>query len=129
MKTVNTNGAVLVVEDDPLVRLDMALALSDAGFAVIEAGSADEAIDILAEREHIGLVFTDVEMPGLRNGLDLADLVEKTRPDVPVLVTSGRDPAKGVDRTRFFAKPYDPRAVIARARALTHKRRRNDLYA
>lgn len=42
MKTLSTGGAVLVVEDDPLVRLDMALALSDAGFAVIEAGTADE---------------------------------------------------------------------------------------
>ncbi|WP_116652425.1 response regulator [Pelagibacterium sediminicola] len=124
MKTTYTGGAVLVVEDDPLVRLDTALALSDAGFAVIEAGTADEAIDILAERRHIGLVFTDIETPGRHDGLDLARMVAETRPDLPVLVTSGQRRAGGLDPRRFFAKPYDTRAVIARARALTARRRK-----
>ena len=129
MKAAHTGGAVLLVEDDPLVRLDTALALSDAGFAVIEAGTADEAIDILAQRSHIGLVFTDIEMPGHHDGLDLAQRVEETRPGIPVLVTSGRRRAENLDPKRFFAKPYDPRAVIARAKALTAKRRRGALYA
>lgn len=129
MKAAHTGGAVLVVEDDPLVRLDTALALSDAGFAVIEAGTADEAIDILAQRSHIGLVFTDIEMPGHHDGLDLAHMVAQTRPGVPVLVTSGRQRAKGLDPRRFFAKPYDTRAVIARARALTAKRQGTRFHA
>lgn len=128
MTSSYTGGAVLIVEDDPLVRLDMALALSDAGFAVIEAGTADEAIDIIAHRSHIGLVFTDIEMPGEHDGLDLAELVAETRPELPVLVTSGRERAHHLDPKRFFAKPYDPRAVIARAKALTARTRRNALY-
>lgn len=129
MKNISPGGAVLVVEDDPLVRLDMALALSDAGFAVIEAGTADEGLDILAERKHIGLVFTDIETPGRHDGLDLAQRVKETRPGIPVLVTSGRRRAENLDPKRFFAKPYDPRAVIARAKALTAKRKRGALYA
>lgn len=129
MKATHTGGAVLVVEDDPLVRLDTALALSDAGFAVIEAGTADEAIDILAERTHIGLVFTDIEMPGRHDGLDLIGVVAETRPGIPVLVTSGRRKARDLDPKRFFAKPYDTRAVIARARALTARRRGAGVHA
>lgn len=129
MNSMHKSGAVLVVEDDPLVRLDMALALSDAGFAVIEAGTVDEAIDIFAAREHIGLVFTDIETPGQHDGLDLAHMVAETRPGVPVLVTSGQRRGDDLDPKRFFAKPYDPRAVIARAKSLTAKRKRNALYA
>lgn len=129
MKAIHNGGAVLVVEDDPLVRLDTALALSDAGFAVIEAGTADEAIDILADRSHIGLVFTDIEMPGRHDGLDLIDVVSETRPGLPVLVTSGRRRARDLDPRRFFAKPYDTRAVIARARALTARRRGRGVHA
>ncbi len=129
MNKIHTGGAVLVVEDDPIVRLDMALALSDAGFAVIEAGTADEGMDILAHRQHIGLVFTDVETPGEHDGLDLAHMVEETRPGLPVLVTSGNQRPDLPDPKRFFPKPYDPRQVIARARALTAKRKRGELYA
>lgn len=106
---------VLVVEDDPLLRLDMTLAFSDAGFSVIEAGSADEALDILETRQTIGLVVTDIEMPGKLDGLKLADIVARRWPDTGIFVTSGKiRPAAGTPG-QFFPKPYDSRDIVARA--------------
>lgn len=60
--------AVLIVEDDILVRMTIAETLQDAGFVVLEAGSADEALDILASSDEITAMVTDVRMPGLMTG-------------------------------------------------------------
>lgn len=109
---------VLVVEDDPLVRLDMALALSDAGFAVIEVPDAGEALEVLETRHTVGVVFTDVEMPGALDGLDLARIIAERWPEIAVLVTSGHRRAEAIDPRRFFPKPYDSRAVISRMQQL-----------
>lgn len=118
MNASRASPAILIVEDDPLIRIDIALAFSDAGFAVIEAGSADDALEILNERECIALVFTDIEMPGRHDGLDLAEHVARTRPEIPVLVTSGGRGDVALDPDHFVPKPYDPQAIISRARAL-----------
>lgn len=109
---------VLVVEDEPLVRLDITLALVDAGFPVIEVPDAEEALRLLETRSGIGLVFTDVELAGVLDGLTLADMIKDRWPAIPVLVTSGRVKAEGQAVDRFIAKPYDPRVVISQARAL-----------
>ncbi|RYE54280.1 MAG: response regulator, partial [Hyphomicrobiales bacterium] len=60
---------VLVVEDEALVRIDIADQLSDAGFDVLEAANAAEAIDLLEKNPSIRLVFTDIDMPGSMDGL------------------------------------------------------------
>lgn len=119
---LNSNDShplILVVEDEPLVRLDVTLAFVDAGFSVIEVPDADEALELLQSRNSISLVFTDIELPGRLSGLDLAHLIKERWPDIPVLVTSGRvrlDQERDVDM--FFPKPYDTRAVISEARNL-----------
>jgi CheY-like chemotaxis protein len=66
---------VLIVEDEVLVRIDTRETVETAGFEVVEAGNADEAIAILAARDDIHLIFTDVNMPGSMDGLKLAHFV------------------------------------------------------
>jgi CheY-like chemotaxis protein len=80
---------VLVVEDEPLVRMDMADCLTDEGFEVIEASDADEAIKALEADGRIRLLFTDVDMPGTMDGLKLARFVADRWPPVRIIVTSG----------------------------------------
>jgi two-component system, response regulator PdtaR len=74
--------AVLIVEDEPLVRLGAVQTIEDAGFEVIEAANADEAIEILEKRSDIRVVFTDVHMPGSMDGLKLAHAVRNRWPPI-----------------------------------------------
>lgn len=105
---------VLVVEDEVLVRMGAVLYLEDAGFDVIEATNAGEALEVLDARSDVAVVFTDVNMPGPLDGLDLAWEVSRRRPDLPVIITSGRM-ALGEDqipaRSCFLAKPYMSQAL------------------
>ena len=106
---------VLVVEDDPLIRMCAVDLISDAGFETLEAGSADEAIRILESRHDVHLVFTDVEMPGTMDGVKLAHYIRNRWPPVKLIVASGRtiiDEAHLPEGTRFFAKPYMDRAIL-----------------
>ncbi|HLW93082.1 MAG TPA: response regulator [Roseiarcus sp.] len=106
---------VLVVEDEPVVRFTAAAQIRNAGFRVIEAGSADEAIDILNARDDIRVVFTDIEMPGTMDGLRLARVVREKWPPVELIVTSGRRRIAEADlpsRGRFIEKPYTERQLI-----------------
>ena len=80
---------VLVVEDELLLRMLVSDYLRDAGFAVVEALNGDEAIAILEAGAAIDLVFTDVRMPGSADGLEVLSFVRRTRPSIPVVVTSG----------------------------------------
>jgi CheY-like chemotaxis protein len=103
--------AVLIVEDEPLVRLCAVETIEAAGFEVIEAASADEAIRILESRYDIRVVFTDIHMPGSMDGLKLAHAVRNRWPPIKLIVTSGRELVRAQDMpdgARFFAKPYDP---------------------
>jgi CheY-like chemotaxis protein len=73
MQTATENRTVvLVVEDEFLIRMDAVDALGDAGFEMLEASSADEAIEILNARDDVNVVFTDVHMPGSLDGLALS---------------------------------------------------------
>jgi CheY-like chemotaxis protein len=105
---------VLVVEDECLIRMDIAERLKDEGFIVFEAGDADEAIRILEGRTDIHLVFTDIEMPGSMDGLKLASYVRDRWPPIKLIVTSGHvtvDESLLPTGGRFFQKPYDHRHV------------------
>jgi two-component system, response regulator PdtaR len=83
------NIAVLIVEDEPLIRMGAVSLLEDAGFAVHEAGRADAAIRILELHKEIRLIFTDINMPGSMDGLKLAHYVRGRWPPVKIIVTSG----------------------------------------
>jgi CheY-like chemotaxis protein len=82
---------ILVVEDEALVRMMLVDVLDDAGFKVMEAAHADEALHILAAAPDVQVVVTDVEMPrGSINGFELARRVREDRQDIGVLIASGR---------------------------------------
>jgi len=101
---------VLVVEDDPLLRMMTAEGLTDSGFTVIEAEDADEAVRLLETRADIRVVYTDVEMPGSMDGLKLAALVRDRWPPVEIIVTSGKHTPEInqlPQRSLFFPKPTD----------------------
>jgi CheY-like chemotaxis protein len=106
---------VLVVEDEFLLRANAVAMVEDAGFPAIEAANADEAIRMLESRNDIGIVFTDVQMPGSIDGLKLAHAIRNRWPPIKLIVTSGlvSEPVLPTGG-RFFRKPYDA-AQIARA--------------
>jgi len=102
---------VLVVEDEPFVRMIAAEGLEDAGFNVIEAATADEALRILSSRDDVGVLFTDVNMPGSVDGVELARLVHERWPALRIVITSGKDRPAVPDDGRFLPKPYRPGQV------------------
>ncbi|MBO1904247.1 response regulator [Microvirga sp. 3-52] len=106
---------VLVVEDDPMVRAMAVDALENDGFEVLEAPSADFAATLLEARRDIGVVFTDITMPGTLNGYDLARLVRRTYPHVHVVVSSGALPpgfSGEAPDARFVPKPYRMTEIV-----------------
>lgn len=106
---------VLVVEDEALIRLDIACALEDAGFDVIEAGNVAEAVAVLSEHREIRAVFTDVDMPGAMDGLKLAAVISAQWPQTKIIITSGHrhvTPSDIPATSRFVSKPYHPSVIV-----------------
>ena len=113
---------VLVVEDDFLLRIDAVDMIAAAGFEVVQAGNADEAIEILESRRDITVVFTDIQMPGSMDGLKLARAVRGRWPPIKIVATSGRDNVGETDLPaggRFLPKPYSLMEVTGVLRELT----------
>ena len=119
-------ATILIVEDDPILRFTLATDLGLAGFAVREAASADAAETVLGTGAAIDLVVTDIEMPGARNGLELAKAVRAFHPRIRVIVVSGIMPPSGIVgiADAFFGKPYDTDRLILRIKSLLQTRRR-----
>jgi CheY-like chemotaxis protein len=92
-----------VVEDEVVLRMAVSAHLREAGFLVIEAASADEAVELLTANRSIQLVFSDIMMPGTLDGDQLAAWISERYPDVQMLLTSGVDQRGGMP---FIAKPY-----------------------
>jgi len=107
---------VIVVEDEPLIRMILAEALSDHGFDVIEAPHARQAVALLeADAGRVHALFTDVHMPGDMDGVALAHHARARWPWISVLVTSGRaypEKSSMPEGARFIAKPYELSHVI-----------------
>jgi len=100
---------VLIVEDESLLRISAAEMVADAGYDVVEAGNADEAIAILEARADIHIVFTDIQMPGSMNGLKLARFVRDRWPPIKLVATSGHVTIGEGDLPEgglFIPKPY-----------------------
>jgi DNA-binding NtrC family response regulator len=108
---------ILVVEDDVMVRMGIADHLRSNGYVVLEAASFDEARVLFAVGWLIEAVFSDVKLPDLRDGIELALWIELNHPDVPVLLTSAYDGAVRAAALscgnvhEFLSKPYDFRKV------------------
>ncbi|MBP2232707.1 CheY-like chemotaxis protein [Azospirillum agricola] len=102
---------VLVVEDETLVRLMTVSIIEDMGYRVIEAGSAEEALEHVRSEPVIDLLFTDIRMPGL-DGFALAERVRTLRPAIKVIYATGY---AELERTAppnalgpLLGKPYAP---------------------
>ena len=121
-RSASKRPVVLIVEDEFLVRMDGAGMITDAGFEVVEAANADDAIEILEARRDITVVFTDIQMPGSMDGLKLARAVRGRWPPIKIVATSGlvdvgeKDLPEG---GRFLPKPYSPGQVTGVLRELT----------
>jgi CheY-like chemotaxis protein len=106
---VHAKPAILVVEDEELLRLNAADLLEDNGYAVIEAANAEDALRTLERRPDVRLLFTDIQMPGRIDGIELARLVHERWPHILLVMTSGqKQPSRTEipDEGRFIAKPY-----------------------
>jgi CheY-like chemotaxis protein len=99
MARAASRSLVLVVEDEPLLRMDAVDMIREFGFDVLEASNADEAILLLETRLDIELVFTDIDMPGSMNGIKAGPRRAKTmasdpdRRNLRTFHTSRRRPA------------------------------------
>ena len=113
--------AVLIVEDEAILRLHAVDMVEEAGFTAIEAKNADEAIAILESRSDISLLFTDVHMPGSMDGLKLAHAVRDRWPPIKIVVVSGQlkvEQNELPSDSRFFDKPFQADKIIAELRAM-----------
>ncbi len=113
---------VLVVEDEPLIRLGLASLIEEAGYDVIEAADADEAIEALEADSGIRLVLTDVDMPGSMDGVRLAHHVRRKWPPVRLIVISGKVGVKPTELpagAKFISKPYREPALLNLVRDMT----------
>ena len=118
----------LVVDDDGLLRMDVADMLEEAGFLTLEAEDVDGAMAVL-DRHHdaIALLFSDVEMPGARDGFALAREVAVRWPAIAVVIASGRrrpEPGDLPDGVRFIAKPFSAELVHGHLREIMPEHRR-----
>ncbi|MFY9837796.1 MAG: response regulator [Xanthobacteraceae bacterium] len=112
MSVSTANGAhaavVLVVEDESLIRWNIADHLRQAGYTVVEAASGEEAVAICKSDTSIDIVFTDIHLIGSASGWDVAERVRADHPNVSVLYTSGKSIDRGrcIPGSAFLAKPY-----------------------
>lgn len=109
-------AVVLIVEDEALIRMSAVQMVEDAGFMVVEACNADEAIEILQSRRDIRAVFTDINMSGSMDGWKLAHAIRGRWPPIHLIVTSGLYvPENGQlpARCLFIRKPYSAEQVTA----------------
>lgn len=114
--TMHPPATVLVVEDEAFLLFAIADELREAGFDVLEATNADQAIRFLEARQDIAILFTDIDMPGSMDGLRLSAAVRDRWPPIKIIITSGKRqptqdamPSGGV----FLPKPYAPVTVAA----------------
>jgi len=113
--------AVLVVEDEPITRMDVVEQLEEGGFEVFEAPDADKAIKILETNSAIRVLFTDIDMPGSMDGLKLAAAVRDRWPPIRIVVASGLRKINLdalPDNSRFFSKPYNVNEIAATMRSM-----------
>jgi two-component system, response regulator PdtaR len=120
-ETQKRPAVVLVVEDEFLTRFAALTALDHAGFDVLDAENAEAALRVLAERSDVRVLFTDINMPGRLDGLELAFEVRRSRPSIGLILTSGKarpNELQMLGGARFLSKPYTELELLAGVEAL-----------
>ena len=111
--------AILIVEDDVLANEYLEFILRQAGHEVVSATSADEAAELLEDREDVQLLVTDVNLPGTMNGLRLAAAAKARRPEMNIIIVTGYSAPKNDEippGSLFVPKPYNARKMIEAVR-------------
>jgi Response regulator containing CheY-like receiver, AAA-type ATPase, and DNA-binding domains len=107
---------VLLVEDDPDTREVMALLLAAAGYEVLTAREADEALQLIGEKPEIDVIVTDVNIGFGQDGVSMAEEIRRRGSRASIVVVSG-DPEASCARlgptATFLRKPYDRRTLLA----------------
>jgi len=105
---------ILVVEDELVVRSNIADCLRDAGYSVVETDSGEEAISFCSSNMAIDVVFTDINLVGSASGWDVGNCFRTCRPDVQVIYASGKsaDVQRGVPGSIFISKPYKSSDIL-----------------
>ncbi|WP_037522972.1 response regulator [Sphingomonas sp. Mn802worker] len=112
---------VLVVEDEPILRLDALAMVESAGFEPVEALSSADAIQILQERLDIRLVYMDLDMPRSRKGIEIAEAIRKRWPPIEIILTAAyftRESVELPERAEFYPKPINRGEVMDAMRRL-----------
>lgn len=116
---ISAKPIALVVEDEPLIRMLAMDAFLEEGFEVLEAEHAAEALRIHSTAAMVHVLFTDVNMPGELNGIELAEQLKARTPALHIIITSALPILRPIDHlpATFVAKPYDAASVSKAARA------------
>jgi two-component system, response regulator PdtaR len=110
---------VLVVEDEAIIRMETVQVVKDAGYAVLDAPNTDKAMTILEARRDIRAIFTEIRVPGHRNGMDLGRTVAERWPMIRLLMTSSTPKSEDFPADwHYIQKPYDGAQIATALRAL-----------
>ena len=116
-----SEGNILIAEDESLIRSLIVDALTDAGYTVIEASNGREALALLDQPDHVALIVTDINMPDL-NGIDMARVVRRDKPNLPILFASARGDLlgdSGLERPHnVITKPFRLDDLVRRVQAM-----------
>lgn len=116
-----TQRTILIVEDEPIIRMCAAEMVEDAGYIALEVGDAQAAMALLEDGKPVAAVFTDINLPGGMDGLALAEEVERRWPEIRILIASGRaaPPASQLSgKVSFIPKPYGSDELLAALEAV-----------
>jgi two-component system, response regulator PdtaR len=105
---------IMIVDDEPLIRMHARQIVEQAGYSAVEAADADHALELLSD-DGVSVVVTDVQMPGSMDGLELAHAVKAAWPSIVIVVMSGRHlplPADLPEGTRFLSKPFSEQRLV-----------------
>ena len=112
---------ILLVEDDALIRLLLSEELVDAGYEVQEAANGTQAAELIRHPPaQYSLLITDIHMPGEMGGIEVAGLLRRTHPDLPIIYTTGRPDVVGTlgPHDTLVAKPFTPSMLLGVVRRL-----------
>ncbi|MEH3046289.1 response regulator [Sphingomonas adhaesiva] len=116
-----TRLPVLIVEDEPVLRIDAIDMVERAGFEAVEAMGVDDAIAILERRIDIRIVYMDLDMPRGVKGIEIAAAIRNRWPPIEIVLTAASFAAEDLDlpvRSEFYAKPIRHAEVIAAMRRM-----------